>query len=155
MTGAIPNRVARRALERCSPGDSDCLISDYSIGSHGYAQIGWYDGAKTQMTTAHRAAWVAITGQQIPDGMTVDHICKNRRCVNPTHLRLLSNFENARRTSGRDWPVGGCINGHPPNDWHQPVGGGRGYCLTCAHKWGAKYRQRKKQGLVGRDRPWT
>jgi hypothetical protein len=124
----IPEAPARRAIERCAPGPGGCLISTYSIGSHGYAQVGWQvegrrEGGKRriQATTAHRAAWVAHTGEQIPDGMTVDHLCHVRRCVNPEHLRLLDNITNAtdNRSAGRELipPVTllgrYCKKGHP------------------------------------------
>ena len=113
----IPDRVAERAATRYTVDDATgCHISTYSVASHGYAQIGWYDGERTQMVTAHRAAWVYANGRQIPGGMTVDHMCKTRRCVNPLHLRVMSNFENARRTDGRDWPIGRCANGHTNAD---------------------------------------
>lgn len=114
-TVVVPERVARRAIERIDVDDNGCWISRYSVASHGYAQIGWSlpfgTGPKTRMVLAHRAAWTAVHGQ-VPLGMTLDHTCKQRRCVNPAHLRLLPNFENARRTSGKDWPIGSCINGH-------------------------------------------
>ncbi len=63
------------------------------------------------MVLAHRASWEHVNGE-VPVGMTLDHECKVKRCVNPEHLRLLPNFENARRTDGRDWPLGECVNGH-------------------------------------------
>lgn len=107
----VPERVARRAYERVQIDEGGCWISTYSVASHGYAQIGWNDGAKTRMVLAHRASWVHVNGQ-MPLGMTLDHICKARRCVNPDHLRMLPNFENARRTDGMDWPMGYCANGH-------------------------------------------
>lgn len=66
------------------------------------------------MVLAHRASWVHIHGQ-MPLGMTIDHLCKTRTCVNPDHLRLLPNYENARRVNGLDWPMGQCANGHPGN----------------------------------------
>lgn len=114
-TVVVPERVARRAIERIDVDDKGCWISRYSVASHGYAQVGWSlpagAGPKTRMVLAHRAAWTAVHGQ-VPLGMTLDHTCKQRRCVNPAHLRLLPNFENARRTSGKDWPIGSCINGH-------------------------------------------
>src|SRR5882757_2103790 len=100
----IPDRVAVRAATRYRVVN-DCWESEYSVASHGYAQIGWNTPARNYGTTAHRAAWAYWVGP--PGGMTVDHLCRNRRCVRPSHLRLLSNLENARRTSGRDWPVGG------------------------------------------------
>jgi hypothetical protein len=66
----------------------------------------------------------------MPHGMTLDHLCKNRQCVNPAHLRVLDNYENARRTSGRDWPLGECVNGHP-NEHLKTFDDGRTHCGIC------------------------
>ena len=125
------SRVAERAATRYVEDENGCFISTYSTASHGYAQIGWQEPGinRSVMTLCHRAAWVHYHGAQIPDGMTIDHLCHNRRCVNPSHLRLLSNFENARRTSNRDWPIGQCINGHS-ND-HLIEVKGRWCCSIC------------------------
>jgi len=116
----VPARVAERAATRYTVDpESGCHVSTYSVASHGYAQIGWQDD-KVYMTLVHRAAWVHHTGRQIPIGQTVDHSsaagCTSHQCVKREHLRLLENYENARRTSGRDWPEGQCANGHvdPP-----------------------------------------
>lgn len=115
----VPERVAERAYGHVDVNEDGCWISRYSVASHGYAQIGWslpegsrHGKARTTMVLAHRASWVHVNGQ-VPLGMTLDHVCKARRCVNPDHLRLLPNFENARRVSGMDWPMGQCANGHP------------------------------------------
>lgn len=37
----------------------------------------------------------------IPSGMTIDHECKNRLCINPNHLSLVSHYENTRRRDGK------------------------------------------------------
>ena len=37
----------------------------------------------------------------IPGNRTVDHECRNRLCVNPDHLSLVSNYENSRRRDGK------------------------------------------------------
>lgn len=108
----IPTRVIERVRTNVTATESGCLISNYSTGSHGYAQIGWNEGDFRTVTVAHRVAWIGEHGP-IPDGLTVDHLCKQRKCVNIAHLRLLTNYENARRTHGRDWPLGQCANGHP------------------------------------------
>lgn len=139
----IPNRVAQRAATRFVVS-GECWLSTYSTGSHGYSQVGWSDEGVTTMTTAHRAAWVHHSGRQLSLGETVDHLCENRRCVRPEHLRALPNLENARRTFGRDWPVGTCRHGHGPEHW-RPKGPTRakGFCHACR-----MVRQRRKRGTV-------
>ena len=100
VIGRIWNNVEVRSLIECWPWR-------LSVGSHGYGQVGWSLGAgRNAMTTAHRAVWTALFGR-IPDGMTVDHRCRNTVCCNPCHLRLRTNPENAadnrqaRRGRGR------------------------------------------------------
>lgn len=94
MTPPIPYRVAERAATRYEENEDGCWISTYSVGSHGYAQIGWSEGGRHRMTTVHRAAWTYHRGP-IPEDMTIDHRCHVRRCVRPQCLRLLTNVENA------------------------------------------------------------
>lgn len=108
-----PARVIRRAVENAVP-EGECLVSRYSTASHGYAQVGWREDGKSHMRLVHRLAWEHANGP-IPDGMTVDHLCHNRRCLRIDHLRLLTNLDNARRNRpGRDFPVGlFCHRGHP------------------------------------------
>lgn len=109
----IPRRVMDRAYAKTTRSINGCWISGYSVASHGYAQIGWNDGpADRHVVLAHRAVWERFKGP-VPSGMTLDHLCRQRRCVNPNHLRLLDNFENGRRTHGMDWKLGECPNGHP------------------------------------------
>lgn len=43
---------------------------------------------------AHRVAWELAHGQEIPDGMQIDHICGVKACVNPNHLRLCTPSQN-------------------------------------------------------------
>lgn len=65
------------------------------IGSRnddGYG-IAWTDG-RTQ--SAHRAIWSLFVGP-IGEGMTLDHLCRFRCCVNPTHLEEVSSPENGAR----------------------------------------------------------
>jgi hypothetical protein len=139
LGNSIPKRVAIRASQSWTRGPTGCYISTYSVASHGYSQIGWSANGRTYMTLAHRAAWTRVHGQ-IPAGMTIDHkpTC-DRRCVNVRHLRLLSNYENGRRTRGRDWPMGECINGHPNSLLHSNKGGTR--CSTCQRDAKQRYRE--------------
>lgn len=50
---------------------------------------------KGTMTTAHRVAWLLKNGpDSLPGGLELDHICRVTKCVNPSHLRLLTHAEN-------------------------------------------------------------
>lgn len=148
---SIPERVARRAFDGWEVSPSGCYISTYSVASHGYAQIGWRRDQSITGTTAHRAAWVHANGQ-IPAGMTIDHLCKNRRCVNVEHLRMLSNFENARRTDGRDWPLGECANGHPNTELVEGADGA--VCRPCRNEWNRSWRFRNRDRFNAQQREY-
>lgn len=96
-----PARVLRRAATRFQIIGA-CWISTYRAANHGYAQIGWTADGVTHVVLAHRAAYEAAHWP-IPAGMTVDHTCYERRCVNPDHLQLLTREANGAR-HGRNWP---------------------------------------------------
>jgi hypothetical protein len=48
------------------------------------------------MQKAHRLAWELINGP-VPGGMQLDHLCRNRGCVSPSHLELTTQRENTTR----------------------------------------------------------
>lgn len=61
----------------------------------GYAQIGtaeWNRGS----SPGHRVSWIIHNGP-VPTGMQLDHLCRNRWCVNPKHLEVVTNLENQYR----------------------------------------------------------
>src|SRR5690606_30138408 len=128
-----------------------CWLSQYSTASHGYSQVGWQDAGSRHVVLGHRAAWVHVHGQ-VPAGVTLDHICKVRRCVNPGHLRVLSNFENARRTNGRDWRVGFCVNGHPNSMLREISSVSKGrrrvrlICAECKRVYAQRSNWRQRRG---------
>ena len=140
----VPQRVYTRLITWADRDPkTGCLNSRYSLGSHGYPQVGWMaEGQHAPRTTAHRVMWPYLEGD-IPDGMPIDPLCKNRKCIERSHLRLLTNFDNARRTSGRDWPLGQCIAGHDDKYLHtQP--NGRTRCTICRAEYQRRYRAKKE-----------
>lgn len=105
---------------------STCIIWTGALNSRGYGCFGV--GGVSQL--AHRVAWEAVNGP-IPDGLTVDHVeCRNRRCVRPDHMELVTSAENARRAHRQ---TEFCVAGHPlsgPNLYVHPKNGYR-ECRLC------------------------
>lgn len=52
----------------------------------------------TDNVCAHRIAFTE-TGGEIPEGLELDHLCRNRRCINPHHLEPVTRTVNSRRGS--------------------------------------------------------
>jgi len=65
-----------------------------SVSARGYAQYRSPVGLQ-----AHRYAYT-ITHGPIPDGLVIDHMCYNRICVNPSHLRAITNKQNEENRAG-------------------------------------------------------
>jgi hypothetical protein len=101
---------------------TDCWLWTKSVGSHGYGQAG-------RGFLAHRVAW-ALTNGPIPDNLTIDHICRERRCCNPAHLRPMENVENARMNG--NFVKTHCKRGHEftPENTRTNERGHR-WCRTC------------------------
>lgn len=95
---------------------------------------------------AHRAVYQAIVGP-VPDGLQLDHLCRNPACVNPSHLEPVTpaiNVRRARRIPGEAPVPDACVNGHPYTDANTYVGKKGFYCRTCNRAAAAALYRRKK-----------
>ena len=72
--------------------ESGCWLWDGSISATGYGVC----KANRRGYMAHRWVYEMHRGP-IPDGWSLDHLCRNTRCVNPEHLEPVSHTENVRR----------------------------------------------------------
>jgi hypothetical protein len=100
-----------------------CWLWLGTIAPNGYGKFGGL--------CAHRIAYEIHVGP-IPAGLQIDHLCRVRHCVNPSHLEAVTQQENIRRGMAPSTiasRTGVCRNGH--TRWHTRPNGGR-ECRTCA-----------------------
>jgi hypothetical protein len=85
---------------------------------YGKMRIGSRADKSTRLDSAHRIAYQELIGP-IPQGLQLDHLCRNRACCNPGHLEPVTNRENVIRGLGpvllaeRKRAITHCPQGHP------------------------------------------
>ena len=110
-------------------------------------------------TSAHRFAYIVVNGS-IPDELDVDHLCRNKLCVNPSHLEAVTHKENIARIPNENrgfrreaWlnpyefrtrPT--CVRGHlfTPENTYIPADG-RKRCRACSKLRQREFRRRSAQ----------
>lgn len=97
-SGHVPPKppLVRRFWSKVAAGDGrSCWTWTAALNDSGYGVF----NLSGRMVRAHRIAYEFSYGP-IPDGMQVDHVCRNRQCVNPAHLRIATNKQNGENRSG-------------------------------------------------------
>jgi len=115
-------------LSLASPTDEGCWNWNGWLTLDGYGQCRAPRGSK-QM--AHRVAYEMFVGP-IPVGLVIDHLCRNRSCVNPAHLEAVTQRENLARGINANAVKTHCKRGHEyskGNTYTYPDG--RRDCRTC------------------------
>ena len=93
--------------------DNGCWQWEGRLDRYGYGLLSCKAAAGRQAIGAHRLAYMLDVGA-IPSGLVIDHLCRNRSCVNPEHMEAVTNLENTRRGKqdrARE-PLAECRNGH-------------------------------------------
>lgn len=70
-----------------------CWRWNASHNENGYGVIGFWRHGKANTRKAHRIAYVLTTGDKA-EGLDIEHLCHNRGCVNPSHLRAATHKQN-------------------------------------------------------------
>jgi hypothetical protein len=121
-----------------------CIVWIAARDSNGYGQFGMPRHLGGAFVRAHRLAYEVCHGQ-IPAGMVIDHLCNNKRCVNPDHLEAVTQKENCSRAAGiRARARTYCRQGHrytDENTYFYPSGR---RCKTCLNVRKRKYRAAEK-----------
>lgn len=89
-------QVMARLFKKIEVSENGCLTWMSAVSSKGYGQF-WLNG---RLVYAHRLVWELTHKAQIPDGMQIDHLCGNKRCVSPRHLEVVTPRTNVLRNDG-------------------------------------------------------
>ncbi len=114
------------------------------VGGYGSFYLG---GPSRGVGRAHRVAYMLLVGP-IPDGYELDHLCRNRACVNPDHLEPVTKHENQLRSpvtkSGLNARLR-CAKGHEINPAFAYLRADTGTykCDTCQYLAGRRQNIRK------------
>jgi hypothetical protein len=91
---------------------------------------------------AHRIAYELLC-EPIPQGLVIDHLCLNRKCVNPTHMEIVTNKQNVLRGTGftaQNAKKTHCLKGHDLSKTGRIYARNMRQCMVCNADRARKYR---------------
>lgn len=123
-------------------GPTDCWVWT-GAKSNGYGQL----RNMGKLVQAHRFAYEVEVGP-IPDGFELDHLCRNRACVNPAHLEPVDHRTNVLRGVGPSAVHAqktSCVHGHPFDEANTRLRpNGKRECRAC-HRTQERDRRRNRR----------
>lgn len=116
--GHIFAALEDRFLDKISVGYENGCWEWQGAKSVGYGKIMTQAQPIPVLVGAHRISYELFRGK-IPDGLYIDHLCRNRACVNPSHMETVTNRENIRRTPriAQRAKEMTCAHGHDLKEW--------------------------------------
>lgn len=154
----LNKQEAGRILHNFAVDEDGCWIPigcENREEQSGYSVARIWNGSYHKMVKLHRLFYLELKGA-IPDGLVIDHLCRNRACVNPTHLEAVTQKENVRRgliargiTKKPTKPKikreeGKCKQGHELSNNTYITKSGYVLCKTCRSVNNKRARQKRK-----------
>lgn len=159
MPGAVimglPERFwAKTRIADCGY-ETPCVVWTAYKLPNGYGRVAW----KGAPRLAHRVAYEAQVAA-IPDGLMIDHLCRNRACVNVSHLEPVTNQVNILRGEtimAAHAAKTHCKNGHSFDEANTRLTkAGHRICIACEQGWrAARSVQQKAERAANPPKPRT
>ncbi len=115
---SVPAYRLESLMNRLAVYENDCITLIGKIAASGYHVFSAGGSRKnSRRILAHRFVYLFFVGE-IPAGQVIDHLCRNRACINPIHLRATTHQENILTGVGAAAFHGQktkCKYGHPFN----------------------------------------
>lgn len=123
------DRIMARTVKTPGPLATPCWVCTFATTGNGYIQV----TVGTRGVLIHRLVYEEMVGP-IPDGLQIDHLCRNTTCVNPEHLEPVTPQVNQHRGTGagaQALRTGKCKHGHSLADAYVYEGSTSRHCRTC------------------------
>lgn len=146
LADAVAARFTAKFMPRLEGGcaGGSCWEWTAARNRNGYGQF----GVERRLWRAHRLAYELFVGP-IPDGMELDHLCRNRSCVNPDHLEPVTHRVNTMRGEtimAANAAKTACLRGHPFNEENTYVrSDGARLCRQCRRAYDRRLRERRRK----------
>ena len=139
--------VEKRFWEKVDKSGGEDACWPWQGVVHPTTGYGHFSVSHSHLMPAHRMSYKLAIGE-ITHGMTIDHLCRIRRCVNPAHLEMVTHRVNLLRgetLAARNAAKTHCPQGHPYNDvnTYRMRNGGRG-CRQCRAEADRKSREKRR-----------
>lgn len=143
--------MLERFWEKVEIREGDCWLWHGFVGNTGY---GRFVTKHQHLAYAHRVSYELHHRTEIPAGKQIDHLCRNRLCVNPDHLDLVTAKVNTNRRPDAQARRESCPQGHPYSGENLALhvdskGYQRRICIACRNaRNAARPRKRATQTTI-------
>ena len=130
---------------------NQCWLWKSALAPNGYGKF----SINNYPCSAHRISFEICKGI-IPEELVIDHICRNRSCVNPSHLRAvtyrINNIENSDSVAAKNINKTHCAQGHEYSKDNTKIRKSKAReCRICIKTWKQNHTKRARAFIAKMD----